>query len=90
MTTILIVAKTECENYSAVIKQAQSVIASYFGIKHATVDDEMPVVKVNDIEVNNVDINTISDAISICCELFVIINSDSSQVKGKFIFLNKE
>lgn len=90
MTTILISVKTECENYSAITKQAQSVIVSYFGTKHATVDDEMPVVKVNDIEVNNADINTISDAISVCCDLLVIANSDSPQVRGKFVYLNKE
>ena len=90
MTTILISAKTECENYSSVVKQAQGIIVSYFGTKHAEADAEMPIVKVNDIEVNNADVNIISDTISVCCEILVITNSDSPQVKGKFIFLNKE
>lgn len=90
MTTILISVKTECENYSAVVKQAQGVVMAYFGTKHATADEELPVVKVNDIEVNNADVNTISDTISAYCEILVITNSDSPQVKGKFIFLNKE
>lgn len=90
MTTILISAKTECENYSSVVKQAQGIIVSYFGTKHATADDEMPIVKVDNVEVNHVDINDIGNAISVCCDLLVIANSDSPQVRGKFIFLNKE
>jgi len=90
MTTILISVTNECENYSAVVKQAQHAIVSYFGNKHATLDDEMPLVKIDNVEVSNADINTIGDIISVCCDLLVIINSDSPQVKGKFIFLNKE
>lgn len=90
MTTILIVAKTECENYSAVVKQAQNVVVSYFGTKYATADEEMPIVKVCDIEVNNADVGIIDNAISVSCDLLVIANSDSPQVRGKFIFLTKE
>lgn len=90
MTTILISVKTECENYRVNVEQAQNTIVSYFGTKHATADEEMPIVKINDIEVNNADVNIISNTISVCCDLLVIANSDSPQVKGKFIFLNKE
>lgn len=90
MTSILISVKTECENYPAVVKQAQDVIVSYFGTKHATADEEMPVVKVNDIEVNNADVNIIGNTISVCCDIIAVVNSDSPQVKGKFIFLTKE
>ena len=90
MTTILISVKTECENYRVNVEQAQNAIVSYFGTKHATADEEMPIVKINDIEVNNADVNIIGNAISVCCDLLVIANSDSPQVKGKFIFLNKE
>ena len=90
MTTILISAKTDCENYSTVVKQAQGVIVSYFGTKHAVADDEMPIVKIDNVDVNHADVNTIGDAISVCCDLLVIANSESAQVKGKFIFLTKE
>ena len=90
MTTILIVVKTACENYSAIVKQAQDIIVSYFGTKHATADDEMPIVKINDIEVNNTDVGIIDNAISVSCDLLVVANSDSPQVRGKFIFLTKE
>ena len=90
MTAILILVKTECENYSTIVKQAQGEIVSYFGTKHATADDEMPIIKVDNVKVNHVDINNISNAISVCCDLLVIANSDSPQVRGKFIFLTKE
>lgn len=90
MTTILIAVKTACENYPATVKQAQHEIVSYFGTKHATEDEEMPIVKVDNVEVNHADINALSNAVSVCCELLVIVNSDSSQVQGKFIHLNKE
>lgn len=90
MVTILILVKTECENYRATVEQAQNAIVSYFGTKHATVDEEMPIVKIDNVEVNNADINTLDGIISVCCDLLVIANSDSPQVKGKFIFLTKE
>lgn len=89
-TTILISVKNECENYRVTVEQAQHAIVSYFGTKYATVDEEMPVVKIDNVEVNNADINTLDGIISVCCDLLVIVNSDSSQVKGKFVFLNKE
>ena len=90
MTAILILVKAECENYSAVVKQAQGEIVSYFGTKHAEADDEMPVVKIENIEVNHADINAIGNAISVCCELLVIVNTESPQVRDKFVYLNKE
>lgn len=90
MTTILISVKNDCGNYSATVEQAQCAIVSYFGTKHAVADDEMPVVKVDNVEVNNADVNALCNAISVCCDLLVVANSDSPQVKGKFIFLTKE
>ena len=86
----MISAKTDCENYPTIVKQAQGVIVSYFGTKHAVADDEMPIVKIDNVDINHADVDTIGDAISAYCDLLVIANSESPQVKGKFIFLTKE
>ena len=89
-TLITITLPNDCSDHMGEIKNTQKTIVNYFGNHHAYADENYPTVYLNGCSINEADLNELYKNSYKGMILTIIINNDSKQRQGDFIYLKSE
>lgn len=89
-TSIIITLPNDCPDHLGEIKHTQEIIVNYFGNRHAYADENYPTVCLHNCSINEEDLNELYKNSYKGMMLTIIVNNDSKQRQGDFIYLKSE